>query len=94
LGNVLKLRVDKEILKAESNQESGKSVDILHKESRASTSDEKLATEVEIRLFNISLSLSSRLEEIINFLESIHHVGPLRNWPERVYFGKVENLHQ
>lgn len=86
-GNVLKSRVEKEGSKAESNQEFEINFDILHKENRALTLDEKLAIGVESRLFRVSLSLRNRLEDIGNFLDNIHHVGPLRTWPERVYFG-------
>lgn len=86
-GNVLKSKVDKEGLKSEIYQESMRSIEISPKENRAFSVDEKLAIGIEIRLFAIALSLTSRLEDISIFLEGIHHIGPLRTWPERVYFG-------
>lgn len=85
-GNVLKSRIEKEGSKAESNQELIY-LDTLHIDNRALSEEEKLAFGIESRLFRISLLLRDRLEDISSFLEGIHHVGPLRNWPERVYFG-------
>lgn len=87
LGNVLKLRTEKEVSKAESNQELGIYSDTLYVDSRSLTEEERLAFGIELRLFRISRSLINRLNDISNFLDVIHHVGPLRNWPERVYFG-------
>lgn len=87
LGNILKLRTEKEESKTESNQELGRYLDSFHVDSRSLTEEERLAFGIEWRLLRISRSLRSRLNDISNFLEGIHHVGPLRNWPERVYFG-------
>lgn len=87
LGNILKSRIEKEGSKAEPNQELDIYLDTLHVGNRTLSGEEKLAFGIESRLFRISLLLRNRLEDISSFLEGIHHVGPLRNWPERVYFG-------
>jgi len=86
-GNILKSRSEKEGSKPDSNQELGRYLDTLHVDNRSLTEDEKLAFGIESRLIRISGFLRRRLEDISSFLEGIHHVGPLRNWPERVYFG-------
>lgn len=86
-GNILKSRTEKEGSKTEPNQELGIYIDTLHVDNRALSEEEKIAFGIESRLLRISLLLRNRLEDISSFLEGIHHVGPLRNWPERVYFG-------
>jgi hypothetical protein len=88
-GNVLKTKEEKEISQSKIVVDVN---DIMlaeksRRDFRPSSEDEKIAAGIEFRLAYVVLSLRYRLKDISMFLKQIHHVGPLRNWPERIYFG-------
>ena len=47
----------------------------------------KIAIDIEYRLSIIIDKLRIRLRDVSMFLQGVHHVGALRSWPERIYFG-------
>lgn len=49
--------------------------------------EQKLAVGLLRRLNMFYLPLMECLEDVKIFLQDIRHIGPLRNWPERIYFG-------
>jgi hypothetical protein len=49
--------------------------------------DIKLSIEIEKRLRYIISHMQTSYSDIVSFLTSIHYVGALRSWPERIYFG-------
>ena len=48
--------------------------------------EQKLAVGLLRRLNMFYLPLMECLEDVKMFLQDIRHIGPLRNWPERIYF--------
>ena len=46
-----------------------------------------MALAIESGLNSIANFMASGLNDIKMFLQGIQHTGPLRNWPERIYFG-------
>ncbi|MBM3292603.1 hypothetical protein FJY84_07985 [Candidatus Bathyarchaeota archaeon] len=46
-----------------------------------------LSNQLLKRINYLGNELNTRLTEISSFLTGIHYVGPIRNWPERIYFG-------
>lgn len=47
----------------------------------------KIGLSIEARTNYLIIFINSRLNYISEFLKGIHHVGALRGWPERIYFG-------
>ena len=54
---------------------------------RSLKEEQKVALGIEFGLNKISMFMSDRIQDVTVFLQGIQHVGPLRNWPERIYFG-------
>jgi predicted ATPase len=54
---------------------------------RSLNEEQKVALGIESGLSGISRYMSNRIQDVNSFLQGIQHVGPLRNWPERIYFG-------
>jgi len=54
---------------------------------RSLNEEQKIALAIESGLHQFSYYLEQRILDIEIFLQGIQHVGPLRNWPERIYFG-------
>ena len=54
---------------------------------RSLNEEQKVALGIEFGLSEISRYMSNRIQDVNSFLQGIQHVGPLRNWPERIYFG-------
>jgi len=54
---------------------------------RSLNEEQKIALAIESGLYTLSYFLEGRIQDIERFLQGMQHVGPLRNWPERIYFG-------
>lgn len=46
---------------------------------------QRLAINLVMRLNSFDKFLINRLDNVKNFCQAVRHVGPLRNWPERIY---------
>jgi len=53
---------------------------------RSLNKKEKLAMGLLSRLNHTIRVMNSRFSDLRLFLQGIRHIGPLRNWPERIYF--------
>lgn len=54
---------------------------------RSLNEEQKIALGIESGLYRISNYMLNRIQDLHIFFKGIQHVGPLRNWPERIYFG-------
>ena len=87
LGDVLKSKMREYSKKSKDAEMKNYIVYKFLTNDRSLDEDQKTALSVEYRLNLITQELKNCLKGVSMFLKGVHHVGALRSWPERIYFG-------
>ena len=86
-GKILSPKI-KEYYKKRGTSEVNPPILYMHlMNDRQLDDNHKIALDIEYRLSIILDKLRFRLKDVSTFLQGVHHVGALRSWPERIYFG-------